>query len=159
MIEAVTTEHTTDAAPRSSRSWDIVAHSSSLVVAIVAAVAVGQPIGWIAFLFPLGPLVVAGVMSVVSAGTPRGFRSLLAFTIGSSILVGGGWILTQAPSVIAPLVFVFPLALLAFVVGLLNFVMITVSRTVRAVRGQTFDYPWIPDRLARAVGLPSPWME
>lgn len=159
MIDAVTTEYITDTTPQSSRTWDIVAHSSSLVVAIVAAVVIGQPIGWIAFLFPLGPLLVAALMRVVGAGAPRAIRSLLAFTIGSSILVGGGWLLTQAPNVISPLVFVFPLALLAFVIGLLNFVMITVSRTVRAAKGQTFDYPWIPDRLARVVGLPSPWME
>jgi len=159
MTNAVTAKTIRNTAASSSRPWDVVAHSSSLVVAAGAAIAIGQPIGWIAFLFPLGPVLVAALMRLVGAGTPRAIRSLIAFTIGSSLLVGGGWILTQAPSVISPLVFVFPLALLAFIVGLLNFVMITISRTVRAAKGQTFDYPWIPDRLARLVGLPTSWME
>ncbi|MFK7920150.1 MAG: hypothetical protein AB8G14_18910 [Ilumatobacter sp.] len=159
MTSAMETDRTMSTVESQHRIWDAFVHSSSLILAIAVAVGVGSPYGWIALLFPLGPLFAAALMRAVGAGTPRAMRSLLAFTIGSSILVGGGWTTIWLGDIIEPLAFVFPLALLAFIVGLLNYVMIVVSRTLRALKGQTFDYPWIPDRLARLVGLPDRWME
>lgn len=159
MTSAMGTDRTLSTVESEHRVWDAFAHSSALLLGIAVAVGVGSPFGWIALLFPLGPLITAGLMSAVGAGTPRAFRSLLAFTLGSSALVGGGWLVIWLGGIVSPLAFIFPLALLAFVVGLLNFVLIVISRTVRAIKGQTFDYPWIPDRLARLVGLPERWME
>lgn len=137
----------------SSRTVDVVAHLSPLLVAIVAAAVVGQPIGWIAFLVPLGPLLVAGALRVAGRPRPRGVRSLLAFSALSGLLIGGGWALTEAKDLWPPFAIVFPLGLLAFVAGLVNFVMIVLSRTWRAGRGLIFDYPWIPSAVAERVGL------
>lgn len=159
MTSSMDTDRNISTVESEHRVWDAAVHSSSLILAVAVAIGVGSPYGWIALLFPVGPLFAAALMRAVGAGPPRAFRSLLAFTIGSSGLVGGGWTIIWFGDIVEPLAFVFPLALLAFVVGLLNFVMIVLSRTLRALKGQTFDYPWIPDRLARLVGLPERWME
>lgn len=142
-----------------TRGWDAATHVAPLVVAVVATAVVGRPLGWIAFLFPVGPMLVALVMRAAGGTLPRGFRSAVAFAIGSGLLIGVGWLGTQAGDWFSPLAFVFPLALLAFVVGLVNWLMIVVSRTIRAVTFDAFDYPWIPDRLATLVGLPPRWSE
>ncbi|MEL6893102.1 MAG: hypothetical protein AAFP84_16030, partial [Actinomycetota bacterium] len=146
-------------ASRTSRLVDMAAHSSPLVVATVVAIAVGQPIGWIAFLFPVGPLVVTGIAAGIRDAAPRGARSLVAFTFVAAIVVGGGWLLTGVGDLWAPLALLFPFGLLAFIAGLVNFVLVITSRVGRAWRGWAFDYPWIPDRVARLVGLPDGWEE
>lgn len=141
-----------------TRTWDAVAHSSSLIVAVIASVAVGKPLGWIAFLLPLGPLLVVGAMRLTGR-EPRGWRSLVAFTIAVGLLIGVSWLGTQAGEFFSPLAYVFPLALLAFTLGVVNYVLVVVSRTIRAIKFDAFDYPWVPDRLARLVGLPPQWVE
>lgn len=159
MMDAVDIDRRTDTSSTVSRGWDVAAHASALVVGATTAVAVGGPVGWIAWLFPLGPLFVIGLMRVAGRGTPRAFRSLLAFTVGASVIIGGAWLVMRLGTVIRPLAFIFPLALIIFFLGLLNFSMVVISRSIRAARGQLFDYPWIPDRLARRFGLPDRWME
>lgn len=159
MISAMSSEQTVTNARSTSRGLDVAMHASSLVLAVIVSIVVGKPLGWIAFLFPLGPLLVAGVARVLGAGVPRGLRSLVAFDIVAGVLVGGGWLAMFGAKNFSLLVYVFPISLLAFGIGLLNYVMVTISRTIRAVKAQTFDYPWIPDRLARVVGLPPRWME
>ncbi|MEM1333735.1 MAG: hypothetical protein AAGG08_09780 [Actinomycetota bacterium] len=141
------------------RGYDLVAHASPLVLAIAASLAVGQPVGWIAFLFPAGPIVVIAVSRGVRGEPPRAWRSLLAFSLVSAVVVGGGWTLTQASGWWPPLSLLYPLGLLAFIAGLVNVVLVVLGRMPRAVRGWPFDYPWIPARLARAVGLPDGWEE
>lgn len=159
MINAVTRNTTAPGLRATTRAWDTAAHVAPLVVAAIATVVIGRPLGWIAFLFPLGPVLVALVMRAAGRTLPRGFRSAVAFAIGSGLLIGLGWLGTQAGDWFAPLGYAFPIALLAFVVGLVNWFLIVVSRTIRAVRFEAFDYPWIPDRLARLVGLPPRWSE
>lgn len=159
MTSPMTTNAKSSSLQPTSRGWDVAAHVAPLVVAIVAAVAVGKPLGWIAFLFPLGPIVVGLVMRAVGRDLPRGFRSAVAFSIGSGLLIGLGWLGTQAGGWFSPLALLFPFALLVFTVGLLNWLLIVVSRTVRAAKFEAFDYPWIPNRLARLVGLPPRWSE
>ena len=159
MSSAVTKSATAAKRRPTTRGWDAATHIAPLVVAVLAAVAVGKPLGWIAFLFPVGPVVVAIVMRAAGRDLPRGFRSAVAFALGSGLLVGLGWLGTQAGNWISPMAFLFPVALLIFIVGLVNWLMIVLSRTVRAIKYDAFDYPWIPDRLARAVGLPMGWSE
>lgn len=137
---------------------DAAAHGASLVVGVLVAVLVGQPVGWIAFLLPLGPLVVIGVASL-SGRAPRASRSLMAFTLMSVVVIGGGWALTFAGELWGPLSLLYPLGVLAFIAGLVNWLMIVLSRVWRAVRRWPFDYPWIPRPLALLVGLPGDWEE
>ncbi len=159
MSSTVTNRSTSTNLRPTNRAWDTAAHVAPLVVALLAAVAVGKPLGWIAFLFPVGPVLVALAMRAVGRELPRGFRSAVAFAIGSGLLVGLGWLGTQAGNWISPMAFLFPIALLAFIIGLVNWLMIVLSRTVRAIKFDAFDYPWIPDRLARMVGLRTGWSE
>ena len=157
-------------ARRSTKGWDAAAHCASLVLVVLASVAIialrdpdsdarGVPLGLIAFFTPLAPLAVAGVMRLTGRGAPRGMRSLVAFTLGSGVLIGVSWLGMQAGQVFTPLAYFFPVALLAFVLGLLNYVLVVCSRTIRALTGDAFDYPWIPNRLAKLVGLPDKWVE
>lgn len=157
-------------ARRTTKQWDAVAHSASLVVMVIISVIIvvlrdasseesGIPLGLIAFAMPLGPLAVAGVMRATGYDAPRGFRSLMAFTLGSAVLIGVSWLGMQAGQLFSPLAYFFPVALLAFALGVLNYLLVVCSRTIRAFTGDAFDYPWIPDRVARLVGLPDKWME
>ena len=143
----------------SNRAIDIATHLSPLLVAAVVGLALMKAYGWIAFLFPIGPLVAWGLTHMAGVPEPRGVRSSVAFSAASGFLVGVGWIGTQAGQWFSPLSLVFPFALLIFTIALVNFVMVVVSRLVRAWKRQPFDYPWIPDRLARVVGLPDLWEE
>lgn len=152
-------KRSTRTATEPNRTLDVATHLSPLVIAGVVALAIGTAYGWIAFLFPLGPLLSLGLTRVAGAVSPRGIRSLVAFTIVAGAMIGFGWIGTQAGQWFSPLSFVFPFALLLFTVGLVNFVMVTVSRSVRAWKGLPFDYPWIPNRVARIVGLGEVWEE
>lgn len=143
----------------SNRIVDFVAHGSSIVVGVAVAAVVGQPVGWIGFVLPLGPVLVIAAAAAAGAAMPRGARSLLAFTIVSGVVIGGGWLLTHAGELWAPLSLLYPLGVLAFIAGLVNWLMLAASRTWRAWRRWPFDYPWIPDPLARLVGLPADWEE
>lgn len=149
----------TRTATEPSRALDLATHLSPLAVAVIVALAIGTAYGWIAFLFPLGPLLALALTRLAGAASPRGIRSLLAFTIVAGTMIGFGWIGTQMGQWFSPLSFVFPFALLLFTVGLVNFVMVTVSRGVRAWKGLPFDYPWIPGRIAGLVGLGEVWEE
>lgn len=135
-----------------TRGWDVAAHSSSLVVAVVLAVIAGRAYGWIAFALPLGPLLVAAAAKLTGRPVPRGLQSLLGFVAVSGLMIGLGWTFTQAGNWWPPLAYVFPLALLVFTLGLLNFLMVTISRTLRAWKGQQFDYPWVPTRFLQLAG-------
>lgn len=142
-----------------ARGYDVVAHASPLIVAIAAALIVGRPDGWIAFLLPIGPLFVSGIARLAQGRPPRAWRSLLAFATVSAVVIGGGWAITHLGQVWAPLSLLFPLGLLAFIAGLVNFVLVVLGRIPRAVRGRPFDYPWIPTPVARFVGLGEGWHE
>lgn len=141
------------------RLWDVVAHLSPAIFAANIAVLVGRAYGWIAFLLPVGPLIVAAAMRLATGGAPRGLRSLLGFTIVSGAAIGIGWVLMASNEAYPLLTYVFPLALLLFTLGLVNFLMITVSRAVRAWKGTPFDYPWIIRPVRRIVGLGDVWDE
>ena len=142
-----------------SRVWDVLAHVSSVFFAANIAVIVGRAYGWIAFLLPLGPLIVTAAMRLATGDTPRGIRSLLGFTIVSGAAIGVGWVLIASNEAWPLLTYIFPLALLLFTLGLVNFIMITVSRAVRAWKGTPFDYPWIIRPVRRIVGLGDVWEE
>lgn len=141
------------------RAYDAVTHASPLLLAIAVAVLVGGPVGWIAFLLPLGPLVLTGVSRLTLGHPPRAWRSLVAFTTVAAVVIGGGWVVTRLGTIWDPLSLLFPLGLLAFVAGLVNFVLVVIGRIPRALRGRPFDYPWIPDPVARVVGLDDGWQE
>ena len=130
-----------------------VPHLAALVVGVVASVVVGQPLGWIGFLLPLGPLTAAAFARLAGRQPEPTWRLALAFSLVCAFLIGGGWLLMQAGGAVPPLVLVFPLALLAFLFGLANFVLVCVSRAVRAWRSLPLQYPWLPGWLDRPLGL------
>lgn len=138
---------------RANRVVDAVTHGSSLLFVVVVSVAVGRPLGWIAFLLPVAPAAIVGTTRLLGRTPPRGRRSLLAFDLLCALMIGSGWMGTRAGTWWAPLAYLFPLALLAFTLGLVNYVLVTISRTYRAMRGHRFEYPWIPARLAVAFGI------
>jgi len=145
----------TDAA----RVWNVVAHISPLLLGLNIAVIAGKAYGWIGLLLPLGPLLVAGAMRITGNGTPRGLRSLLGFTIVSGGVMALCLLAIQLGHRWALLAYAFPLALLLFTLMIINFVLVTVSRSIRAWKGQQFDYPWVFSPIARLVGLPPIWEE
>lgn len=141
------------------RIWDVIAHLSTVIFAANLAVVIGQAYGWIAFLLPIGPLIVAAAMRLATGDVPRGLRSLIGFAIVSGGAIGIGWVFMASNEAYPLLTYVFPLALLLFTLGLVNFLMVTVSRAVRAWNGSTFDYPWIIKPVRRIVGLGDVWEE
>lgn len=155
MTHATSTMTSTD----THRAWDLAAHLSPLILAANIAVATGRAYGWIAFLLPLGPLLVAGAMRVVGQGVPRGLRSLIGFNIVSAVMIGVAWVVMASNEAWPLLTYIFPLALLSFTLGLANFAMITISRAVRAWKGTPFDYPWVIAPARRIVGLGDVWEE
>ena len=146
-------------ASASHRAWDLAAHLSPIILAANVAVIAGRAYGWIAFLLPLGPLIVAAAMRITGQGVPRGLKSLVGFDIVSGLLIGVAWVLMASNEAWPLLTYIFPLALLAFTLGLANFTMITIGRAVRAWKGSTFDYPWIIKPIRRVVGLGDVWEE
>ena len=128
-------------------------HLSPLVVSAVVAAAVGRPVGWIGFLLPLGPLAAAGAARAVGRTPVVTWRIVLAFSLVCAGLIGGSWLVLWAGSVLQPLRLLFPLALLAFLLGLVNFVLVAVTRAIRAVKAIPLQYPWIPHWLDRPLGL------
>lgn len=126
---------------------------SPLVVAIVAVAVVGQPLGWIGFLLPLGPVACAVAALAVRRAPDPTWRLTLAFTVVCALLIGGSWILLRIAEIVPALGLAFPVALLAFFLGLVNFVLISISRTIRAWKALPLDYPWIPGWLDRPLGL------
>lgn len=131
----------------------IVPHLSALVLGVVVSVIVGRPLGWIGFLLPLGPLAAAGVAKALGRSPEPTWRLAFGFSLVCAVMIGGGWSLMQAGGAVPPLVLIFPFALLAFLVGLVNFVLVCVSRAVRARKSIPLDYPWVPRWLDRPLGL------
>lgn len=152
---AGTTSNLTDA----GRVWNAVAHLSPLLLGVNVAVVAGKAYGWIGLLLPLGPLLIAGLMRATGNGVPRGLRSLLGFTMVSGSAMAFCLLTIQLGHRWAILAYAFPLALLVFTMMIINFVLITVSRGIRAWKGQQFDYPWVFSPVARLVGLPPIWEE
>lgn len=159
MTHATTEATSTMSRTDTHRVWDLAAHLSPLILAANIAVVAGKAYGWIAFLLPLGPLLVSAAMRFTRQGTPRGLRSLLGFDIVSAVMIGGAWVLMASNDAWPLLTYIFPLALLTFTLGLANFAMVTVSRAVRAWKGTPFDYPWIIAPARRIVGLGDVWEE
>ena len=131
----------------------VVPHLSSLVLGLVAIAIVGRPLGWIGFLLPLGPLLSAGVAKAIGRAPAPSWRFALAFSLMCAVLIGGSWLLLWASKPIPALGLVFPLGLLAFFLGLVNFVLISISRSFRAWKAIPLEYPWIPSWLERPLGL------
>lgn len=130
-----------------------VPHLSSLAMAVIAVAAVGRPLGWIGFLLPLGPLLTAG-LAIAAGRTPAPtWRLALAFSLMCALLIGGSWLLLRAAELVPALGLAFPIALLAFFLGLVNFVLISISRAIRAWKKIPLEYPWIPGWLDRPLGL------
>lgn len=138
---------------RSGSSLAAVPHLSALVVGIVASLIVGRPYGWIGFLLPLGPLTCAAAARALGRSPEPTWRLAFGFSLVCAVLIGGGWSLMQAGGAVPPLVLVFPFALLAFLVGLVNFVLVCVSRAIRARKSIPLNYPWVPRWLDRPLGL------
>ena len=126
-------------------------HLMGLVLIITAAIALGRPIGWIGVFAAVGPLVGAAIAQ--ATGEPVAWREAWAFGLVGAALIAGGWLILRAPELHALFVVIWPLGLLAFLLGGVNYIAVSLSRTWRAARGQALDYPWIPDALARAIGL------
>jgi len=143
----------------SARVWNAVAHISPLLLGLNVAVVAGKAYGWIGLLLPLGPLLVAALMRASGNGIPRGLRSLLGFTIVSGSVMAICLLSIQLGHRWALLAYAFPLALLVFTLMIINFVLVVVSRSIRAWKGQQFDYPWVFSPVARLVGLPPIWEE
>jgi len=143
----------------STRVWTVLAHISPLLLGLNIAVIAGKAYGWIGLLLPLGPLVIAGCMRVTGNGVPRGLRSLLGFTIVAGVVMAFCLLTVQLGHRWALLAYAFPLALLAFTLMIINFVLINISRAIRAWKGEQFDYPWVFSPVARLVGLPPIWEE
>lgn len=128
-------------------------HLSPLLPALIGVAAVGRPHGWIGFLLPIGPLLALAVARMFGRTPNPAWRLTLAFSLVCALLIGGSWALLQAASEIVALRLLFPFALLAFFLGLVNFVLVAISRSLRAWKSQPLEYPWIPGWLDRPLGL------
>ncbi|MEM7272968.1 MAG: hypothetical protein AAF547_07825 [Actinomycetota bacterium] len=128
-------------------------HLSALLVGVATSVVVGRPFGWIGFLLPLGPLACVAVARLLGRSAEPTWRLAFGFSLVCALLIGGGWSLMQAGGSVAPLTLIFPFALLAFLLGLVNFVLVCVSRAIRAWRSVPLQYPWVPGWLDRPLGL------
>lgn len=135
------------------KKFKVAAHLSPLAVAAIVSIIVGRPLGWVAFFAPLGPLLVVAAATLAKKPVEPTWRMALAFSIVCAFMIGGSWALMAASNQFPPIAVTFPLALLAFLLGLLNFVMVSISRTVRAWKSIPLDYPWIPNWLDRPLGL------
>lgn len=142
-------------APRSlgDRLMAVAPHVLGLLLITAGAVAVGRPEGWLAVLAPVGP-VVAAVLARLTGRWAPGWRTAAAFGIVAAVLIAGGWTLMRLAGVHNLFLFLFPIALLGFLLGVVNYVIVSLSRGYRAMRGHPLDYPWIPDALAALLGLP-----
>ncbi len=143
------TDHLYEEGSRSA----VVPHLSSLVLGLIAIAVVGKPLGWIGFLLPLGPLLTAAIARATGRPPAPTWRFALAFSLMCAALIGGGWLLLWAAEPVPALGLLFPLGLLAFFLGLVNFVLISISRSFRAWKAIPLDYPWIPGWLERPLGL------
>ena len=130
-----------------------VPHLSALVTAIVAVAIVGQPLGWIGFLLPAGPLITTAVARAIGRKPAPTWRLALGFSLICAVMIGGSWSLLRGANDFIPLRLTFPLLLLAFFLALLNFVLVSVSRSFRAWKSIPLEYPWIPGWLDRPLGL------
>jgi len=133
----------------------VLPHLSALLLGLMAVAVIGQPIGWIGFLLPLGPLITTAAARAIGRRPAPTWRMALAFSLICAVLIGGSWSLLRGANDFLPLRFVFPLALLAFFLGLVNFVLVSVSRSLRAWKSIPLEYPWIPGWLDRPLGLTS----
>lgn len=138
---------------RTGTSLAALPHVSALIVGFVASIIVGRPFGWIGFLLPLGPLVCVVAARVLGRTAEPTWRLAFGFSLVCATLIGGGWSLMEAGGVVPPLVLIFPFALLAFMVGVVNFVLVCVSRAIRARKSIPLNYPWVPSWLDRPLGL------
>ena len=130
------------------RVLDVAPHLAALALGVIVSVLAGQPFGWIGFLLPAGPL-----LFLVPDRSRTGARHALAFALVAAAMIGGGWAITELRSVTSVAAWLFPFGLLVFLLGLVNFVLVSCSRAHRAWTGATLNYPWIPDRLAQALRL------
>lgn len=133
------------------RVWSSAAQIAGLVVVIAVSAVAGRPLGWIAALAPLGPLAVAGAARASGQPSPRGWRDALAFSLVAAVMIAGGWGVLRLPEWWGPAAFAVPVALFSLLLGVVNYLAVSLSRTLRAWRAQPLDYPWIPDALARIV--------
>lgn len=138
---------------RAGTQLAVIPHLSALVLGLVAVAIVGKPLGWIGFVLPAGPLLTTAAAKAVGRRPAPTWRVALAFSVVCAVLIGGSWSLLRGAEDFFPLRFLFPLALLAFLLGLANFVLVSVSRSFRAWKKIPLEYPWIPGWLDRPLGL------
>ena len=132
-----------NAEPR-ERAANIAVHASPLVLFVILAVVVGRPAVWLgAFVF-LAP----ALLWLTRAADEAHARPATVFAVVAGQLAASGWLLFRLPDLFRPFALLLPLALLLSLLGLVNLVLVSCSRTVRAWKGQTLDYPWIPARFA-----------
>lgn len=124
-------------------------HGTGLLLILIVAVIIGRPLGWIGLLAPVGPVVAA--MALRPRDTE--WRWALAFGSVAAVLIVGGYALIRLPEIVGFTAMFFPLGLLLFLLGTVNYVAVALSRSLRAWRSQPLDYPWVPDALSRAIGL------
>lgn len=132
------------------RAARVTPHVLGLLIMVVAALALGRPEGWIGVFAPVGPLVAAGTARLAGRTLP-GWRDALGFALIAGPMIVVGWAIMRAPEVFWLTAVLFPLGLLLFLLGVVNYVTVSLSRALRAARGQTLDYPWVPDRLHQAL--------
>lgn len=131
----------------------VLPHVTGLILIAVAAVALGRPYGWLGFGAAIGPPIGAGLAAGLGRRQVVSWREAFAFGLVAAFLTGGGWVaLELLPKVHGIFILLWPVALLGFMLGAVNFVAVSLSRGWRAARRQPLDYPWIPRPLARAVG-------
>lgn len=128
-------------------------HLSPLIPALIGVAAVGKPHGWIGFLLPIGPLLALAAAKALGRTPNPAWRLTLAFSLICALLIGGSWGLLRAAGELVALRLLFPFAVLAFFLGLVNFLLVTISRSLRAWKSQPLEYPWIPGWLDRPLGL------
>lgn len=132
----------------------VLPHATGLLICAAVSVVVGRPEGWIGVFAAIGPLLGASLARLFSGRTPA-WREAQAFALVIATMTAGGWSLLRLVEVSELFVFVWPIALLALLLGVVNFVLVSISRTYRAARNQPLDYPWIPPQLARILGIPN----
>lgn len=135
---------TVTARPASERVLGSLPHIAGLVLVIAAAIAVGRPIGWIGVGAALGPAAVIGVARLAGRSPSADDLEGLVFGVVIAFMTAGSWVLTQAPTIHQAFIAAYPVALLVFMFGAVNFVLVACSRTYRSWRGQELDYPWLP---------------
>ncbi len=139
-------------APASGRPFRTLPHITGLFLIVVGALIVGRPVGWLGFAAALGPPIGAAIGAVTNRDTGP-WRESFAFGLVAATLIGGGWVLLQLPGLHSGFLLLWPVALLAFLLGSVNFVAVSLSRAWRATKHEPLDYPWIPRNLGRALGL------